>query len=79
MKKTLVLGDEFITAYKHLMTVIQAEGDPPCIDCSDTQIIHCAKTDYQCALFSTYVESISNSLRASPPGNLELRPSPFSN
>jgi hypothetical protein len=66
MRTRVNISSAFITEYRRVLNIMKEGGDPPCVRCSNLQVVTCAKTGYQCEDFAEYVGSLSESLRMFP-------------
>ncbi len=65
MRTEVRLSKDFMAGYRRLLRLMDEAGDPPCAACSDSKIMECARTDYQCMDFIAYAEFIREGLRMS--------------
>ncbi|MGE5237485.1 MAG: hypothetical protein ACM3ON_01645 [Chloroflexota bacterium] len=66
MRTRVRVSASFVEEYKKIVRVMKNGGDPPCVACSNRQVITCAKTGHQCEAFVAYVDSLSEELRMIP-------------
>jgi hypothetical protein len=74
MRTRVNISSSFITEYRRVLNIMKKGGDPPCVRCSNRQVVACAKTGYQCEDFAEYLGCLSESLRMFPQCTAEVYP-----